>query len=398
MKKILIVCYGGGHANIVKSIYPVLTEQVDAEITILALTAAPKIFIANNIPFKTLSHLVCDLECYDEIVRLGTQFGAPLHNNNMGIEFEDTIAYYGCGMYDLIHRFGKEEAFKMFSEKGRKAFLPVLIMEMILNKLKPDVVVITSSPRMEMAAGIVADKLSIPVVRINDLPVSTTVEHRCTLCVMNEWAKKYAIHEANNPEESVIVTGQPIFEEELYLNNDKLNNVKDYLELDQFNRMVLFFTRNGIDETPVINKIYEIAQKMSDTLFVIKLHPNQEITSFQKSELTNVRIEDGAAVYYIALCDLAITSYSTTGMEAALMNKPLIEINIEHEEYPLNYDEMGIAVLVDNLNVLEKHIMELLDKQSAEYCGLEESRKSFMNHPNARENICSIIKNKINVN
>ena len=392
MKRILLVCYGGGHANIIKSIYPVLTEKVEAEIIILALTAAPKIFIANNIPFNTLSQLVCDLECYDEIVRLGTQFGAPLHNDNMGIELEDTIAYYGCGMYDLIHRFGEDEACKMFSENGRKAFLPVSIMEMILNKLKPDVVVITVSPRMEKAAGIAAEKLSIPVVRINDIPVTTMIEHQCTLCVMNEWAKKYAIHNAGYPEESVIVTGQPVFEEELYLNKDEMNSVKDYLALDQFNRMVLFLTRNGKDETPVINKIYEIAQKMPDTLFVIKLHPNQEITSFKKPELTNVRIENGAAMYYIALCNLAITTVSTTGLEAALMDKPLIEINIEHETYSLNYDEMGIAVLVDNLNALEKHIMELLDKQSAEYCNLAESRKLFMNQPNARENICSVIE------
>ena len=56
MKKIQIVTYGGGHANIIRFLVPALSELYD--IQILARTVAFKIFDNANILYKKLIQLI----------------------------------------------------------------------------------------------------------------------------------------------------------------------------------------------------------------------------------------------------------------------------------------------------------------------------------------------------
>lgn len=392
-QKIFMVSYGGGHANIMKYIYSELYGQSDIEICYLALTAAPNILRAANIDYITANDMAMQLPYYGEILRLGREFGLPQHNDKSGIHIEDTIAYYGIGMYDLIQRHGEKDALTLFSKKGRKIFLPVNSMRNFLRIIKPNVCVITASPRMEKATGIAASKLNIPVVRINDLPICEQIEHECFLCVMNEWAKKYAILKAGISSDHVIVTGQPIFEGNAKFDSDMAAWINEQLNLSEYHNIIVFFTENGKNQTQELLSLYNIAKDRQDVLFIVKIHPNQSIDDIIMNELPNVVVRKEEAKYFLHIADIVITTFSTTGMEAAILGIPLIVVNYTKQEYPLDYVSMGLALEATDSVELGKRIDSLLDKTSGDYLKLAESRLIFSFVKNASQNICEVIFN-----
>ena len=63
MKKVFIPSYGGGHANIMKLLYPLLKKSFDVEI--LALTLADDIYNNAAIPHNTIKdylHIFSEVE------------------------------------------------------------------------------------------------------------------------------------------------------------------------------------------------------------------------------------------------------------------------------------------------------------------------------------------------
>lgn len=390
--KVFMISYGAGHSNVIAPVYKKLVQKKENEVTYLALTLAPVHLQGQNVQYTVLSEIAKTLPYYDNIYALGRKYGIDFHNEASGIAIEDTIAYYGIGMYDLINQHGEKKAEYLFEKLGRKAFLPVETMLCILKKIHPDVCVVTTAPRMEEATGIASEKLGIPVVLINNLPDISPIKYKCSVCVMNDWAKKYAVDVAKVPSENVYVTGQPAIEESLKVDIRDLERVKRKIGLDKFSKLVTFFAQTGTDQSLEVNTFFGIAEKMKDVLFILKLHPNQEIDSYPDPFQNNVYItrDDNKALYYLS--DLAITENSTTGMEAVLAGTPLIVVNFNHVKYAPDYVAMGIAVMCDNEKNLEEKIRLLLNHESDEYGKALESNRSFQNRENAAENISKVIK------
>jgi hypothetical protein len=69
---------------------------------------------------------------------------------------QETVAYLGLSMADLIADVGPEEAELAYRQFGRQAFLPVRTLDRILRQVAPDLVVCTNSPRAERAAVLAA--------------------------------------------------------------------------------------------------------------------------------------------------------------------------------------------------------------------------------------------------
>lgn len=386
-----MVCYGGGHVNIIASVYSELVKHDNVDITILALTMAPQKLKKLGIPHMTISEALNMTDEKECIMTLGEEIGSIYHNPESGIAYEDTIAYYGLGYYDLISQYGKDKAAELFGAHGRKAFLPVETMEKIISKIAPDKVVVTTSPRVEEATGIAANRLGIPVVRINDLPVTPKVPYDCTMCVMNEWAKDYAVNTGALEEDKIVVTGQPVFEDELKPDWEKIEEVKRRLELEKYESCVVFFTQPGMKQNKIIDALYMMAQNNPTILFIVKMHPNQDKDEIVINPAKNVRIEVDYLLPILYIADIAITAYSTTGLEAALLDKPLVVVNPEKERLPLDYAAIGIGVAVEEVSYLSFVVKELLDVKSDLYTKLKHEREKFRNFANSKYNIVNII-------
>jgi UDP-N-acetylglucosamine 2-epimerase len=394
LKKIMFVSYGGGHANIARLIYQGLKKRNDVEIKVLALTVAGKIFDQYHVPYKTSSCYLDLFEDMEQIRNYGQRLAQTCWNQESGIAYEDSVAYLGFGYRDLVGKYGEEKAEYLFQQKERKAFWPEDVMKTILLYEKPDALVITCGVRSEGAAGTAANRLGIPVIRIADLPTYDPSNCDCMLCVMNEYARQFAIKEFRIKEEKITITGQPVFEDNLVINKDSLDESRHKIRIDSFDKMILYLEEPGVEETKEVEKcLKEIAAVRTDLLFVFKMHPNQDLDKNYWESDNILVVRDFRLKDLLFLCDLAITKDSTAGMEAVLMGKPLI--NLMLSDSILDYSEYRISERVLNLTQLPVAINECLDEESEIYLNLKRGRESFANKQNAVENIIEVILNEI---
>ena len=85
-------------------------------------------------------------------------------------------------------------------------------------------------------------------------------------------------------------------------------------------------------------------------------------------------IEDVDGVALLSCADVLITDWSTIGFEAALLNKPILIVNLTDLPFPHRYDEDEIALLVNRNEDIEEGINLLLTNETLQK-SFEEKRK-----------------------
>lgn len=392
MKKVQFVTYGAGHANIVKALAPEISNHYEVEI--LALTVAFKVFDSANIPYKRLRdymYLFSDIE--KEVLMYGNELAKEHYNLKSGMSYEECQIYLGLGFWNLVETAGStDEARKLFEQRGRKAFNPVLVMKRILKEENADLLIVTCDVRMEKAAGIAANELGIPVLRIHDLPEMKPMPYAARVCVMNEYARKYVIDEKICQPKDVAVTGQPVFEKNLEINDKRLAELKEELGVDKYQKVFLYLEQpQNPDTTLIEGELKNMSEKYPENMYIIKLHPNQDFVEEQTDE-NYKKIRDIELKYLLYTADVVLTCYSTGGIEAALIGKPLIVISLL-KPFELDYSKYGIAIKANKVEELEKLMEECCNKESNIYKVLQKGRKLFQNKPHAVKNITNEIKN-----
>lgn len=395
MKKVFYVSYGGGHANISRFIYKELEKDPQVEQEVLSLTVADKIFDRSAVPYRHLTDyldLAFSPEDKKEILRLGKELAESAHNPNSDVPYEQTVAYMGCGMWDLVKRFGEDEARRMFSEKERKSFYPIEVMKNILSYVQPDVLVITCEVRMEGAAAFAANEMGIPTVIVTDFPVFEKLNSPATYCVMNEFSKNHAVNNLGIPEDSIVITGQPVFEDDLRVTDKEIEMAKNAINFIKGDKIILFIAYSDQPETPeIINLFDKMSCNHKEWNLVIKLHPNNSV-GYQSPNNRISIIRDMNIVPLLHLCDVAITYASTAGIEAALLEKPLI--CVRDRNLAFDFTTLCISEDIEELSALESSISDCLDDNSKVIKRLREKRIGFENKEHALENVVRTIRGK----
>ena len=182
-----------------------------------------------------------------------------------------------------------------------------------------------------------------------------------------------------------------MFENDVLLNSNVLENIRNQADVSAYEFVVTFFTENGFYQQKELKALYNIANELKNTLFVVKIHPNQDESEFSIPDLKNVIIRHDQAKYFLALSNIIINTWSTTGMEAAMMNLPVIVVNFDDRNLPIDYVGMGIAVAAKNEWELKRALQSLMDKNSAVSKALESRRQEFEFVKNAAKNINAVI-------
>lgn len=394
MKKIFIATYGGGHVNIIKSILPEL-EDIDGTIEILALTIASASLKKDKIPHKTISDFLKYLPYKDKIIEYGKKAILGNHDDRSNIDIDDAIAYHGIGLYDLCLEYGEENGWQRFEEKGRKVFCPIKSMEIIVRAISPDLLIIPTGVRFEKALAKVANLNNIPVVYINDLPTVSGIDFDAKVCVMNDWAKEYAIKNTNINENDIIVTGQPVMEKNLEIDKYILSKYRDEIK-KSFKNVVLFLGTPTLSIFPeveeTIKEIIKISKKHRDVNFIIRPHPGN-LDNYGLDSEENVWItKEGELKYLLAVSDIVITQVSTGGLEAILLGKQVI--TVLNKTKPLfRLSDTGGAINIQNVNELEKTIFDCINEDSL--VDKKKNNEHFNNKKNAAESIVNVIKGLI---
>ena len=377
MKKVFIVSYGGGHANIIKNIYRQLEQGEELETTILALTASVKIYDREQIPYKTYCDYLPVLKEGKQMEELGWQLARAGYDESSEIPREQIAAYLGVGYYDCLVDYGMDEE-KMrqrYLEEGRKLFCPVHTMKEILE-----------------------NELGIPVVRIVDHLTLAPLPYKAALCVMNETVKETLERQGWIGDTKIYVTGQPVFEDDLRLDPEKLRQTENKFRRDQYKSVIIYLEQPEYEDQRLLEpEFIRIAEENPDNLYIIKLHPNQSWPDTGKTPENVVVEREYELKYLLAMSDAAITGFSTSGMEAAFLDKPLIVTELFHS-LALDYSDYGIAEKIKKVEELARVLSECLDMESKVSKRLSEGRKKFRNRENAAENVAHIIKKTVEVN
>ena len=397
MKKAFFVCYGGGHADALIPVMKYLMEKTDILVDAIGVNLAADKLRKNGIPCKSLSNYL-DIRS----VEVGFPLAKTRHNFSSAVSFGDSIAYYGFTMADLIDEVGDESAYQILEIFDRRTMFPFKTMIRILQKESPDVVVTTTMNRFEAATLYAAGMLGIASVKVEDLigrvyktfPDKIQVEsekekekliaegippkniilrselknpivmnyyeeiHKKQLdtrptafAVLCEYAKNEISKRGIEPA-SIHVTGQPAFDKHLwYLVHTDRSDVCKRFGIDSNKTLITFMSQPNVEREAVFKSLMEAIKRIDShkVNLIVKLHPNedgqiQQVIMHDMGIAGILLVKNIDARELLAVSDLIITVSSTTGLEAAVMGKSLVYLNVTDKEDYIPFADMGIGI------------------------------------------------------
>src|SRR5205823_15106388 len=132
VKKALLLCYGGGHVNMIAPVHERLLSEGRMASTALALSVAPRVFRDRRLPFKTPLDYA-DLTMDSRADAYGEELADRWHADSSGLSRRESAVYFGASMRDLVDEVGEDEARSRLERSGRRAFLPIKTIERIID-------------------------------------------------------------------------------------------------------------------------------------------------------------------------------------------------------------------------------------------------------------------------
>ena len=356
-KHLLFVCYGGGH---VAMLYPIIKSLINKyDITTLALTTAQSFLSSRKIPFIGYKDFPEAKNL--EIQEWGKRLSAELPINNL-VPIEETTAYLGINFCELIKTYGLEHAKTLYQQKGRQAFLPIKTMKRFLERLNPDLVISTNSPRTEEGVFLAAKNLNIPSVCLIDLFALQEIQwigqsgYATKLCVLNDFVKENFI-KAGRSSEEIVIAGNPVFdtlqEEDILQASISLKKEKKW---DDGKINILWASQPEPKQHPFCSKIGDpiLLDRIEDVLRnFVKENPNfRLIVRYHPSENKKFIHEDNVEFSscnepiepLIHAVDLVVVTASTVGLQAHIIGKPVISVDNTIWTDDVKYAQQGISI------------------------------------------------------
>jgi hypothetical protein len=374
-RRVLFVCYGAGHVNMLVPLILKALSDPKLEVCVLGLTTAGAVLHRNGIPYIGFRALIEDGD------EMALAYGEKLADSvpaGGNVPRGETVAYMGLSFYDLVSRHGIEEAQALYQSKGRQAFLPISILERLFDRIQPQLLVSTNSPRAERTAFMVARERKVPSVCIVGLFARHEVEwigepaFGSYVCVLSQSVKQF-IHSAGRFDHEVVVTGNPALDR---LARRSLANEAENFRLQngwEGKKVILWASQPEPEKHPftganadpglprrVDQALLQVVECHPDWQLVIRYHPGETVdpADFPKHAYISTAQDDLAIL--LKSVDVVVTMTSTVGLEGVLLGKPLVTIDqsVFREDAP--YSEMGLAIGVDDLNNLESALVDAL--------------------------------------
>ena len=300
--------------------------------------------------------------------------------------FQKLFVINGVNIWDLC----KPQFVWFFDVRMKDYLIQYISARNVINTIQPKIVV-SPSETSEFDKNIfhICKKLNIPTIAIqhgliNDIRLIKPKGHNCPIptitCVYGIADKKFLLTKGNYPEDSVLVTGNPRWDNIKNKQYDK-KEICDKLHININKKIVVFATQplTLIKNREVISKIISKAiNELQDIQFIIKVHP-METVDYYKDILNNknvVLVKDMDMLNIIYICDSLIMVNSTIGLETLIFDKPLITVNelIAEQDF-INY--AGNAIVVHKEEDLVQSIKDSLYNLDV-ISKLKENRERFV--------------------
>ncbi|MBM5796680.1 MAG: hypothetical protein FJ060_00670 [Cyanobacteria bacterium K_Offshore_0m_m2_072] len=411
MSKILFVTYGAGHVEIVLSLLPRL-QELGVATTVLALTTAAPRLRREGCDFRTC----CDYlpaPGYELACEIGEQLSKELWLDDSGITKDESCAYLGVSMVDLIADHGAEIAWRLYSDHGRRAFCPTRFLRHVLQHEQPSLVLTTCRVRMELAALLAARQIGCRSVLIEDLfgfsllgeksihafsQLPPSVEWPDEVIVLNQQVKDRLV-KAGFPATAVHAMGQPVFSDWLarYDATEPCSSVNQWRRQG---RPVIAYAapaRRDVLQRHLALMV-TLAMQNPGWDIVVKLHPSVSTASVQVEldhGLDNLLVLPGDldSLPVVKASDLLIVFRSTLGLLALFAGLPLLVFEDSGEPEVMPYVSSGAASGASTLAQLQQAIAHELSRMPTP--GLQLRHPLFENPPRASERIAAFLQSLV---
>lgn len=340
MPTVLFVAYGSGHIRMAVPVAQALAAQGKARPLVLALTTAAPVARAAGLAVLQFKDF---LQATDgAALNLGRQLMGELEGPVA--DPDETVAYLGLSMADLIASEGEAQAWAAYRKFGRQALLPQRTLQGILRHVAPQLVVATNSPRAERAAILAARTLGIPAVCLVDLFAIDEIQwvgapgYADHVCVLNESVRQFLVA-AGRPADQVSATGNPAFDAlNLPTARQQGSLLREQLGW-QFKRVLLWpmqvepafhpYTAQAADPTLPAQALHALVQWVlarEDCVLCVRARAGDELPVLPADPRIVVTGQELPLAPLLHATDVVVTLNSTVGLEGHLAGCRLVQV------------------------------------------------------------------------
>jgi hypothetical protein len=364
--RILAVTYGGGHAKMIPPVIRALEARASVDARVLALTTARKPIEDAGLACFGFRELAGPGD--EAAMETGRRLAAAL-TQHPDVDPAETEAYLGLSYHDLEARHGAGAA-RLFAERGRQAFLPLSIMERAFDLVRPDLVLATNSPRAEEACIRLARQRGVPAVCMVDLfgglhvPRIRQADYADRVCVLSDRTKRMLVEGGRDPGD-IVVTGNPAFDT-LADQAHRRAALRLREQMGWNGRRVITWISQLEPGDPglprrVDRELASLVERHPDWRLVVRPHPSEQALPNEAfPERAHVSRQCEPLPALLLASDAVIVICSTVGVEAALLGRPVVLLDVPVTVERAPYVEIGAAVPALGLEGLEAAILEAL--------------------------------------
>ena len=247
----------------------------------------------------------------------------------------------------------------------------------LLGLSKPNIVIVMSEGIMPPKIAVVVGKLvHIPTLLLMQLGMLGR-DYQCPsfladkISVAGDFIKDLIINCGIN-ENRVVVTGRPTYDA-LVRAEDNFDKIEicQKLSIDPRKEILVYCTENlpQRETRNIVLVICNAIKSFPDLQLIIKVHPSELSLSVYEEVSKNVGVKAlvirDANVYEILfVCDIMITGFSTTALDAMILDKPVVTVNFTGLEDPIPFAESGAAIGVYHEEDLRRAVEDGLFNES----------------------------------
>lgn len=364
--RLLFVTYGGGHVRMVIPVLRALAAR-GQRAEVLALTTARESLRAAGFDSFGFQDLVGPDD--GQALAWGRELAAG--TVHPAVDPRESEAYLGLSFAELVGLHGLDAARAEYARLGRAAFLPVETLKRAIRRVRPQLVVTTSSPRAETAAVLGARELGVPALCLVDLFANEEIRYigragyADRVCVLDDNVRARFLAAGRRPEE-VVATGNAAFDTlaspalagqaAQWLAGQPWRDKRKILWLSQPEPARHRITGEPGDPSlpaKVLAALQAAASRHPDWHLIVRPHPSEDASGIREGAQLTLSTQAQSLHMLLHAVDAAVVMTSTAGYEAALVGKPLVHLPLSIYRDEADYSAMGLALRAPGLEQLE---------------------------------------------
>ena len=385
--EILMVPYDMSHVNTFSFLYKKLkgvrvirNDGPSTDITQQRLNA-------NNIPFANLDNFLC--ENVEEMVKDAEKF----LNGQLKLIKSDVM---------IKERLGEDYGYVMdvleYCIKTRKMFLETVcnigLFREIYSREKYKIVLVSDDVNATgRIACLVAKEFNLPslVIQHGQLQGNPVGEVSASFMALNGESERELLVSEGADSKKLVVTGQPRFDNIFNNKFDRITSCNE-LGIDSTKKVVIFTAQKPLTEGDMTRTALDCFLDTVRTIenrdkyeFVVTMREDMSLEDLPKDyKKLNLKVIIGGDIHKIlACCDVFTTAFSTVAIEAVLLGKPVISVNIGFDEF-VDYTGEGVGFRVQDAKYFMPRLEEVLnDREFGKK--FEVARKKFVKNYNCSD-------------